>query len=209
MRTRTGRFDPELLDVDDAARRNVLRDLHDGAQQSLLHTILTLKLAKRALRNGTCDAEPLVGEALACAQRANAELRELAHGILPPNLTRGGLRAAVAALATGHALAVEVRIGAQRFPTEIEAGAYFIVAEALTNVLKHADAEHASVTTCVADATLRVEVRDDGIGGADTGGHGLAGLRCRVDALGGRLEIDSPAQGGTVVVATLPLSGGR
>ena len=95
-----------------------------------------------------------------------------------------------------------------RFPAEIEASAYFIVAEALTNVVKHAHAGRAEVTASLDDGMLRIEVRDDGAGGADPDGHGLVGMRDRVTTLGGRLEIQSPAGGGTIVAATLPLSAG-
>jgi signal transduction histidine kinase len=103
-------------------------------------------------------------------------------------------------------LPVDVDVPDERFPHEIEASAYFIVAEALTNVVKHSRATRAEVRTSVEDGTLRLEVRDDGIGGADPSGHGLVGLDDRATALGGRLEIESPPGGGTLVTATLPLT---
>jgi signal transduction histidine kinase len=195
-----------LVTEADEARRRVVRDLHDGAQQRLVHTIVTLKLAKRALQRDNGDAESLVGEALEQAERGTAELRELAHGILPPVLTRGGLRAGVHTVVSRLDLPVEVDVPDERFPREIEASAYFIVAEALTNVVKHANAERAVVRAFAENGTLHVEVRDDGIGGADPRGHGLMGIADRATAFGGRLDIDSPAGGGTVVAATLPLS---
>ena len=105
-------------------------------------------------------------------------------------------------------LPVDVDIPAERFPAEIEASAYFIVAEALTNVVKHARATRAEVRASVEDGMLRVEVRDDGIGGADPRGHGLVGMGDRVAALAGRLEIESPPGAGTTVVATLPIPRG-
>jgi GAF domain-containing protein len=194
-----------LLTEGDEARRRVVRDLHDGAQQRLVHTIVMLKLAQRSLREEDEKAESLVGEALEHAERGNAELRELAHGILPAVLTRGGLGAGLDALVARLDLPVDVDVLAERFPAEIEASAYFIVAEALTNVVKHAHADRAEVTASVRDGTLHIEVRDDGIGGADPAGHGLVGMGDRVTALGGRLKIESPAGGGTVVTATLPL----
>jgi signal transduction histidine kinase len=197
-----------LVTEGDEARRRVVRDLHDGAQQRLVHTIVTLKLAQRALRENNGEPESLVDEALEQAQQGNAELRELAHGILPAILTRGGLQAGVDTVVARLDRPVQVDVPAERFPAEIEASAYFIVAEALTNVMKHAHAESADVRACVQDGMLHVEVRDDGIGGADPGGHGLVGMGDRVTALGGRLKIESPAGGGTVVAATLPLSGG-
>jgi signal transduction histidine kinase len=197
-----------LLTAGDEARRRVVRDLHDGAQQRLVNTIVSLKLAQRALRDGAGTAESLVDEALAHAEQGQVELRELAHGILPTVLTRGGLRAGVRSLVARLDLPVGADVGAQRFAAEIEASAYFIVAEALTNVVKHAQAERAHVKATVEDRMLRVEVRDDGIGGADPEGHGLVGIRDRVTALGGRLEVDSKAKGGTVLVASLPLAAG-
>jgi signal transduction histidine kinase len=194
-----------LLTEADEARRRVVRDLHDGAQERLVHTIVTLKLAQQALRENDPKAESLIAEALEQAQQGSTDLRELAHGILPAVLTEGGLRAGVRSVVARLDLSVEVDIPAQRFPAEIEASAYFIVAEALTNVVKHAHARRAKVTATVEDGELSVEVRDDGIGGADPEGHGLVGLGDRVTALGGRLQVESPSGGGTVLVAALPL----
>jgi signal transduction histidine kinase len=197
-----------LLTEGDEARRRVVRDLHDGAQQRLVQTIITLKLAQQALQEKGGDPESLVAEALEHAEQGNAELRELAHGILPPVLARGGLRAGVRAVVSRLDLPVQVDVPAERFPAAIEASAYFIVAEALTNVVKHSHAGSAEVSASVEDGMLQVEVRDDGVGGADPGGHGLVGLGDRVTALGGRLKVESPAGGGTLVAATLPLSAG-
>jgi signal transduction histidine kinase len=149
-----------------------------------------------------------VGDALEQAEQSNRELRELAHGILPAVLERGGLRAGVDAFVGRLDLPVRLDVPAERVPAEIEASAYFIVAEALTNVVKHADAEHAQVTVSVQNGLLHVQVRDDGIGGADPDGHGLVGLGDRATALGGRLEIESPPGGGTLLAATLPLPTG-
>jgi signal transduction histidine kinase len=197
-----------LLAAGDEARRRVVRDLHDGAQQRLVSVILTLKQARQALQEHDADAETLVGQALELAELGNEELRELAHGILPSALTNGGLEAGIRSVVTQLDLPVEVDVPAERFPEAIEASAYFIVAEALTNIVKHSHAQRAGVTASVDDGILRIEVRDDGIGGADAGGHGLVGLDDRTTALGGRLEVESPAGGGTRVAATLPLSAG-
>jgi signal transduction histidine kinase len=197
-----------LLTAGDEARRRVVRDLHDGAQQWLVHTIITLKLAQRAFQDEDGEAESLLSEALGQAEQSNRELRELAHGILPEVLTRGGLRAGIDAVVARLNLPVDVDIPGERFAPEIEASAYFIVAEALTNVVKHACAERAEVTGSLKEQMLRIEVRDNGAGGADPEGHGLVGMRDRVTTLGGRLEIESPAGGGTLVAATLPLSAG-
>jgi signal transduction histidine kinase len=194
-----------LVTAADEARRRLVRDLHDGAQQRLVHAIVTLKLAKRALSAGDADALSLVSEALTNAQKGNTELRELAHGILPSALTHGGRRAGVDAVVARLDLPVDVDLPDLRFPMEIEASAYFIIAEALTNVVKHARAERAAVKGTIEDGLLRVEVRDDGIGGAEQNGHGLVGLADRAVALGGRIELRSPAGGGTVLSAVLPV----
>jgi PAS domain S-box-containing protein len=197
-----------LLTAGDDARRRVVRDLHDGAQQRLVHTIISLKLARQALRADDGRAELLVGEALEHAEQGNAELRDLAHGILPPVLARGGLEAGVDAMVGRLDLPVALDVTSERLPEEIEASAYFFVAEALTNVVKHAQAGHAEVTASVQDGILHVTVRDDGIGGADPDGHGLLGIADRMVALGGRLAIASPAGGGTLLTAELPLPTG-
>jgi PAS domain S-box-containing protein len=194
-----------LVTAADDARRRVVRDLHDGAQQRLVHTIVTLKLAQRAFQEEDGRAEMLLGEALAHAETSNAELRALAHGILPAVLTRGGLTAGVGALVGRLDLPVAVDLPAERFPTETEASAYFVVAEAITNAVKHSEARHAAVRVYVEGETLHVEIRDDGVGGADPAGHGLVGMADRVTALGGRLNVESPAGDGTLVAATLPL----
>ena len=195
-----------LLAASDEARRRVVRDLHDGAQQRLVHAIITLKLLRRSLRENDGRAESLAEEALDHAQRGHEELRELAHGILPSVLTHGGLLAGVDALVDRLDLPVDVQVPVDRFPAEIEASAYFVVAEALTNLVKHAQAARVDVTGSVEGGMLRIEIRDDGIGGADRDGHGVVGMGDRVTALGGRLDIDSPVGGGTRVVASLPLT---
>jgi signal transduction histidine kinase len=190
----------------DEERRRVVRDLHDGAQQRLVHTIVTLKLARRALAEDSQRAGSLLSEALESAEHGNAALRELSHGILPSVLTGGGVRAGVEALVTRLSLPVEVRVTRTRLQPDIEASAYFIVAEALTNAVKHAQATTAEVTAAVADGVLRLEIRDDGVGGADPNGHGLVGISDRVAALEGRLRIESPRGAGTSVTVELPVS---
>jgi PAS domain S-box-containing protein len=194
-----------LLTAADAARRRLARDLHDGAQQRLVHAIVTLKLAQRALQEDSDEAAALVAEALQHAQQGQVELRELAHGILPASLTGGGLAKAVEAVASRVDLPVDLDVTPERFPAAIEASAYFIVAEALTNVLKHAQATRAEVRAFVQDGALQVEVRDDGIGGADPEGSGLVGIADRATALGGRLDVETPLGGGTLLIATLPI----
>ena len=189
----------------DDERRRVVRDLHDGAQQRLVHTVITLKLAQRALAAGEEDGPPLVREALGNAEQAMAELRDLAHGILPSALIRGGLRAGIDALGSRTPVPVEVDVSVERLPAPVEATAYFVVAEALTNMAKHASARHADVVARTVDGALRVEVRDDGVGGASPDGSGLVGLADRLVVLDGRLEVDSPPGGGTRLTAVIPL----
>jgi signal transduction histidine kinase len=198
-----------IVAATDQERQRVVRDIHDGAQQRLVHTVVTLKLALRALQNGEQDLPSLVTEALDNAKQATNELRELAHGILPPVLTQGGLRAGVDALASRMPIPVENAVTVGRLPAPVEATAYFVVAEALTNVAKHAHARHAEVTARIEHGTLAIQVRDDGIGGArpDGGGSGLIGLADRVAAVDGELRVDSPADSGTLVAAAIPLPG--
>jgi PAS domain S-box-containing protein len=188
-------------------RRRVVRDLHDGAQQRLVHTVITLKLARRAMENGEENAPALLAEALDHAEGATNELRELAHGILPAALTQGGLRSGVDALTSRMPVPVDTAVSVGRLPAAVEATAYFVVAEALTNVAKHARAAHAGVTVSVGVGGLEIQVRDDGVGGARPDGSGLLGLRDRLAVLDGRLRVESPADGGTLVAADIPLSG--
>lgn len=194
-----------LLAAGDEARRRVVRDLHDGAQQRLVHATIALKLALRALATGKGDVGGLVGEALEHTERGNRELRELAHGILPALLVTSGVGAAIDALVRRFDVRVSVTLTDDRFRAEIEASAYFIVAEALTNVVKHAQASRAEVAGGAEGGVLRLEISDDGIGGADPGGEGLVGIRDRAAALGGQLEVVSPKGKGTRLTVTLPL----
>ena len=197
-----------IVAAGDESRRRIERDLHDGAQQRLVHAVIVLKLALAELPDGEQDVRELVTEALHNAEQANSELRELAHGILPAALTRGGLRAGVEGILSRLSLPVNVDLRVERLPDGIEATAYFVISEALTNVVKHAEASAAEVTASVQDGMLRLEVRDDGIGGA-RGGHGtgLGGLEDRVAALDGQFLVESPTGGGTRVLVLLPLAG--
>jgi len=189
----------------DETRRRIERDLHDGAQQSLVHTVITLKLARRALGDASGPPVELIEEALEHAERANTELRDLAHGILPATLSRG-LGAAIEMLVSRVRLPVSVDVTTERVAPDLEATAYFVVAEALTNTVKHARASSARVTASVEGGVLRVEVRDDGVGGARMDGRtGLLGLSDRVAAMNGELRVDSPPGGGTTVAASIPV----
>jgi GAF domain-containing protein len=197
-----------IVAAGDESRRRIERDLHDGAQQRLVHAVIVLKLALRALAHADANSEELVAEALRHAEQANAELREFAHGILPAALTRGGLSAGVDALVSRFSLPVSVDMTVERLPAGVEATAYFVVSEALTNVVKHARASAAEVTAQVQSGHLRIEICDDGIGGARGGPNtGIGGLEDRVSALNGRLVLESPSGGGTRVCALLPVPG--
>jgi signal transduction histidine kinase len=190
----------------DAERQRVERDLHDGAQQRLLALSLALHTARRQLGNGqqslVADTLERSGQELA---QAIEELRELARGIHPTVLTDAGLAPAVAALAGRTSVPVDVAVAEERYPSTVEATAYFVVSEALANVTKHACASRAEVTAVRVGRMLHVEVRDDGRGGVDPSrGSGLSGLQDRVAAVGGTLETDSEPGGGTVVRVDLP-----
>ena len=204
-RTEVAASRARLVAATDDERRRVVRDLHDGAQQGLVHTIITLKLACQALEREEETVPALVQEALDHAESAKVGLRELAHGILPTVLTKGGLHAVVTELASRTPVPVKIDVSVDRLPPAVEATAYFVVAEALTNVAKHASAGHAEVTARIENGTLAVQVRDDGVGSARPGGSGLMGLADRLAALDGRLRIESPSNGGTLVAATIPL----
>jgi PAS domain S-box-containing protein len=195
-----------IVEAADEERRRVVRDLHDGAQQRLVHTIFTLKLAHGALQNEEEDLPDLLTAALDHAEQATDELRELSHGLLPGALTHGGLRAAVRMLASRTPVPVEIDVSVGRLPTAIEATAYFVVAEALTNVAKHAQARHAEVTARMEDGTVQVQIRDDGVGGARPDGSGLIGLADRLAVLDGTLTVTSQPGIGTQLRAEIPLS---
>ncbi len=193
----------------DTTRRRIERDLHDGAQQRLVSLALHLR--------GTAHASPPPGTGQLMAQMDMVadgltevldELREIARGLHPTALAEGGLRPALTTLARRSAVPVRLDIGVdERLPEPIELAAYYVVAEALTNTVKHAQATVIDVQAVADDGELRVGVRDDGRGGADsTGGSGLVGLTDRVEALGGRLTFNSPSGGGTALQVVLPLS---
>jgi signal transduction histidine kinase len=190
----------------DQARRTIQRDLHDGAQQRLVSAIVTLTMAREAVADGDPAALELLDDALRYARTATTELRELARGILPSILISEGLAAAVETLVADLPLPVSCDIDTTRLPQSLETNAYFIVAEAVTNVVKHAHATRGRVAADVDVDLFTLEVRDDGVGGARTGGgNGLLGLRDRAAALGGDVRIDSPPGQGTVVTVTLPI----
>jgi signal transduction histidine kinase len=193
-------------------RQRLQRDVHDGAQQRLVQTVLSLKLGLESIERGEIPAG-LLREALENAERATVELRDIVHGILPVALARGGLRAGIDSLVTAAAIPVDLDLNGrplERLPRDVEVTAYFVVAEALTNVVKHARATRARVTVAGTTDELVVEVADDGIGGADPRkGSGLTGLADRVDALDGTLTLTSPAGAGTTLRILLPIPSTR
>jgi signal transduction histidine kinase len=196
------------VDAAQAELERIERDLHDGAQARLVAVALDLGMAEQRLAAGADPerAAELVREAREETQRALAELRDLARGIRPALLSERGLGAAVTSLGArvgGVPTSVEVgELGA--LPSAVETAAYFVVAEALTNVAKHARAGAASVRLSRSGDVLRVDVRDDGVGGANPDGGGLRGLRGRVEALDGTLTLSSPPGGPTHLCAELP-----
>ncbi|MGO9959351.1 MAG: sensor histidine kinase [Solirubrobacteraceae bacterium] len=201
-RTRRG-----VLDVQASELRRIERDLHDGAQARLVALSMQLGRAEERLAAKGVDGSDLalLRQARLEATAAIAELRDLARGIAPPILADRGLEAAVRSLAdrSGSEVAVEAEL-ARRPPPAVETAAYFVVAESLTNATKHATGSQARVTLTETVDDLIVEVIDYGPGGASAGGSGLTGLRQRVEALDGRLEIISPAGVGTMIEAVLP-----
>jgi signal transduction histidine kinase len=195
-----------IVKTADAARRAIERDLHDGAQQQLVALALSLRLARTRLERDPAEAAKLLDAASGDLQAALQSLRELARGIHPAVLSDHGLGAALDALAQRFPFPVEIAaVPDERLPEPVEATAYFVVAEAITNVARYARATHAVVTLEREDEALVVCVSDDGVGGADpSAGSGLRGLSDRVAVLEGRLEVESPAGEGTTVRAFIP-----
>lgn len=200
-RTRSGALDAQAAEL-----RRIERDLHDGAQARLVALSMQLGRAEQRLAGqADTDTYELVRQARQEASAAIAELRDLARGIAPPVLADRGLTAAAEALArrSPMSVVVESNLTARPLPV-VETAAYFVVAESLTNVVKHSAGASATVRLHVDRHRLHVVVRDDGRGGAVPHGGGLSGLRSRVEALDGTLKIDSPPDGGTTIHAELP-----
>jgi len=195
----------------DRARRVLERDLHDGVQQRLVSLALTLRGAQKRVPAGLPELDAALSQAAEGLGEVLSELQEISRGIHPAILSQGGLAPALKALARRAAVPVElaIRTGG-RLPEPVEVAAYYVVAEALANVAKHARASVACVDVDVdaGDGALRLRVRDDGVGGANPmRGSGLIGLNDRVEALGGTMRIDSPAGKGTSLLVTLPIAG--
>jgi PAS domain S-box-containing protein len=195
-----------IVETADKTRRRIERDLHDGAQQRLVHTIITLELARSSLPDDDPSAR-LVSEALEHAHHAVAETRELAQGIHPVILSRHGVVPALEDLIDRSAVPVTLNTHiTRRLPASVEVTAYYVVSEALTNVAKHANASSAQVSLDERNGDLRLQISDDGVGGADPSrGSGLLGLKDRIEASGGTLTVESRPDHGTRLTVELPL----
>ena len=193
------------VDVQDSELRRIERDLHDGAQARLVALGMSLGMAEQNLAEDPERAGALLAEARAGAEQALRELRDLARGIHPPVLADRGLEAALTALANSTPMHVSLSVDVPQRPAPpVESAAYFVVAEALANAAKHARADWLDIRIARIGDRLELEIKDDGIGGANPGGSGLVGLRRRVEALDGHLEVTSPPGGPTSIYAELP-----
>jgi PAS domain S-box-containing protein len=196
-----------LVQASDAERKRLERNLHDGAQQRLVSLGIAIRLARAKVEVDPGTAAQLLDSACDDLEAAVKELRELARGLHPAILTDHGLRPALSLLAARSPFPVEIELTEERFPEEVEAALYYVISEALTNVAKHANAQRARVAVRQLDDHAVCEIADDGAGGASiAAGTGLRGLRDRVEALRGRLELHSEAETGTRLRAELPLS---
>jgi signal transduction histidine kinase len=193
------------VDVQDSELRRIERDLHDGAQARLVALGMSLGMAEQKLAEDPERAGELLAEARAGAEAALKELRDLARGIHPPVLTDRGLEAAITSLANATHMHVALSVDVpQRPPATVESAAYFVVAEALANAAKHSGSDWLDIRIATVARHLELEVKDDGLGGANPNGSGLIGLRRRVEALDGTLEVTSPPGGPTTIYAELP-----
>jgi signal transduction histidine kinase len=195
-----------VVEAQQTERRRLERNLHDGAQQRLVALVVQLRLIREAIDSDPPVARSALDSAITELREALEELRELARGIHPAVLTNYGLGRAVAALAARSPVPVEITaMPEERLPAPVEAAAYYIVAEAITNVAKYAAASHITVTVGQVNGCTRVEVTDNGVGGADpAAGSGLRGIADRVEVLNGRLQVMSPVGVGTTVRAEIP-----
>jgi signal transduction histidine kinase len=196
-----------LVAAADEARRRIERDLHDGAQQRLISLALKLRLAQNLVPAERDDLKTELSNLVSGLSSVSTELREISHGIHPAIISRGGLAPALKGLARRSTVPVSLEVAiAPQLPETVEVAAYYVVAEALTNVAKHAQASEVNVRAQTTDADLHLSIADDGIGGADFGkGSGLIGLKDRVEALGGGMHVTSSPGNGTALAITIPL----
>ncbi|MEA2653484.1 MAG: hypothetical protein QOI37_711 [Chloroflexota bacterium] len=195
----------------DETRRRIERDLHDGTQQRLVSLAIELRAAEARVSDDLPEIRAAFSRAAGSLTDAVADLQEISRGIHPAILSKGGLEPAIKTLARRSAVAVELDLQVEhRLPQQVEVAAYYVVAEALTNVAKYAEASMVAVDVHAGDSVIELAVRDDGVGGADpTRGSGLVGLRDRVEALGGTMSVASSPGEGTLVAATIPIHGTR
>jgi signal transduction histidine kinase len=195
-----------IVAAGDATRRRIERDLHDGIQQRLVTLGLELRTAQATVPPRLGELEGVLSRVAEGLTSVFDELREISRGIHPAVLSRGGLKPALRALCRRSAVSVELDLRAEgRLPEPVEVAAYYVVSEALTNAAKHAHASVVRVELDTHDAILQLAIRDDGIGGADLRGSGLVGLSDRIEALGGTLQVTSPAGKGTILLIDVPL----
>ena len=192
----------------DATRRQIERDLHDGAQQRLVSLGLELRATESELPVDLADIRARIAETVRGLQEVVEGIQEISRGIHPAIVSRGGLGAAVRALGRRSPVPVELEVqGERRMSEQVEVATYYVVSEALTNVAKHADASVVSVSLVFDDSVLHLVIRDDGVGGADPrAGSGLVGLSDRIEALGGTFDVASPSGAGTALVMTIPVT---
>jgi PAS domain S-box-containing protein len=194
-----------IVEAADAARRRLERDLHDGAQQRLVELAMDLQMARGRIDTNPVEAAEFLDAAMEALAGATAELCELARGIHPVVLTEGGLRPALQALAERSSIPAKLTsVPDRRFPARVESAAYFAVAEALTNAARYSEAGSVEVRASHTDGMLRIEVQDDGRGGADLLGSGLGGIADRIAAIDGKMIVRSPAGRGTLLRADIP-----
>jgi signal transduction histidine kinase len=196
-----------IVGAADETRRRIERDLHDGTQQRLVSLALELRTAEATVPPDSSELKARLRKTAAGLAGAVEDLQEISRGIHPAILADGGLGPALRGLGRRSSLPVKLDVGPmERLPQAVETAAYYVVAEALANAIKHASASVAQVGLEVRDRTLRVSIRDDGVGGADPAqGSGLVGLRDRVEALGGTIALTSPPGQGTSMVLELPV----
>ena len=198
-----------IVTAGDQARRRFERDLHDGAQQRIVSLGLALRAVEASIPAEHQQLRNQVSKVVDGLVGVSTELQEISRGIHPAILSKGGLGPAIKTLARRSAVPVELDLNVdRRMPESVEVAAYYVVAEALTNAAKHAQASHVNVSAVADDDELHLTISDDGIGGAVAGaGSGLIGLKDRVEALAGRLDISSPAGSGTTLTVAIPLRG--
>ncbi len=196
-----------LVTAADEARRRIERDLHDGTQQRLVAIGLEVRGIQALLPHGLDEIEERLSRVSRAVEETTKDLREISRGVHPGILAKGGLGPALRSLARGSQVAVELDLSiGRRLPDRLEVTVYYVVSEALTNIAKHARASAVFVGLTADDATVRLTIRDDGVGGAVAGGgSGLVGLADRVEAIGGTLEVLSPLGEGTTVIVEIPL----